>query len=260
MVGMKHTIISNTEAITKEGLEKDKEIRSLKKENIALKRKIKDIESVKMPIERLKKFEPLMEGMDEVKQEVINNVLMMVTQFMDALEQVSIEKQKLKDIVTTKINLVRVLESQRPVIEEFQMTWDISYEDAIFGNDYWFYLNNIQQIAIQFQEVKKDVTSLNDKVNTSLELMSFEVKFLEDTIPKKTDLVLTKAKNLLQSLIQIEDVNTFKAGNHLKHMLRAHAWKLELQRVVVKVNCHCKEQGKDGKNASWIRADNQVPR
>lgn len=75
-----------------------------------------------MPTERLKKFEPPMEGMDEVKLEVIDDVLMMMTQFMDALEKVSLEEQKLKDIVTTRISLLRILESRRPITEEFQMT------------------------------------------------------------------------------------------------------------------------------------------
>lgn len=79
MVGRKHAIISNTKAIMKDGLEKDKEIRSLKKEVAILKRTMKDIESIKVHIERLKKFEHLMEGIDQVKQEVIDDVLEMVT-------------------------------------------------------------------------------------------------------------------------------------------------------------------------------------
>lgn len=53
---------------------------------------MKDIEFVKVSVERLKKFEPLMEGMDEVKKEVIDDVSMMVTQFKDALEEVSQEE------------------------------------------------------------------------------------------------------------------------------------------------------------------------
>lgn len=68
-------------------------------------------------------------------------------------------------------------------------------------NDYCFYLDTIHQIANCFQDVKKDVVQVSDKISTRLELMSFEVKFLEDTIPRDTNLVLTEAKNLLQSLI-----------------------------------------------------------
>lgn len=105
---------------------------------------VKDIEFVKVPVERLKKFTPLMEGMDQVKQEVIDDVLMMVTHFIGTLDKVSLEEQKLKDIVTIKINLLRVLESRRPTIEEFQMTRNPSDEDFSFGNDYWFYLDTIR--------------------------------------------------------------------------------------------------------------------
>jgi len=110
-VDKKHAIISNAKAITKEGFEQEKEIKILKKENATLKRRLKEIESIKVPIERLKRVEPLIEGIDEVKQEVIDDVLVMVTQFTEALEQVSIEEQKLRDIMTTRINLLRILES-----------------------------------------------------------------------------------------------------------------------------------------------------
>lgn len=84
----------------------------MKKEVAILKQTMKDIEFVKVLIERLKTFEPLMEGMDEVKKEVINDVLMMVTHFMDALEEVAQEEQKLKNIVTTRVSPLRILESQ----------------------------------------------------------------------------------------------------------------------------------------------------
>lgn len=152
---------------------------------------------------------------------------------MDALEVVSLEERKLKNIVTTRVSLRRILESRRPIIEEFQMTQNISNEDARFCNDYWVYLDIIHQIATCFQEVKIDVVQVSDKINMSLELMSFEIKFLEDTIPKNKDLVLKEAKNLLQSLIQTKDVNTFQTGNHLRHMLKAHTWKLEMQGIVL---------------------------
>lgn len=67
--------------------------------------------------------------------------------------------------------------------------------------------------------------------------MSFEVKFLEDTFPRKTDLVVIKVRHLLQSLIMTKDINTYQSGSHLRHMLRAHAWKIEMQGIVVEVNC-----------------------
>lgn len=92
-VGRKHAIISNAEAITKEGFEQKKHIKELKKENKALKRQIKEVESIKLPIERLKTFKPLVEGMDEVKGEVIEEVFAMVSKFMDALERVFDEER-----------------------------------------------------------------------------------------------------------------------------------------------------------------------
>lgn len=70
-------------------------------------------------------------------------------------------------------------------------------------------LFNEDVIVTRFQELKRDVIALRNKVSTSLELMNFEVKLYEDFFPKDTKIVLTKARNLLQSLIQIEDVNTF---------------------------------------------------
>lgn len=46
---------------------------------------MKELESIKVPTERLKRCEPLLEGMDEVKREVIDEALAMVTQFMNSL-------------------------------------------------------------------------------------------------------------------------------------------------------------------------------
>lgn len=122
----------------------------MKKENIDLKRRIKEVESIKVPTERLKTFEPLVEGMGEVKREVIEEVLAMVSEFMDALEQVFNEEQKLKNIVTMRVSLLRMLEFAKSVIEEFHMHPDLSDDDLVFCNDYWFYLNSIQQIVVRF--------------------------------------------------------------------------------------------------------------
>ena len=235
-VGRKHAIISNAEAITKEGFEQDKEIRSLRKEVIALKRRLKELESIKVPTERLKRCEPLLEGMDEVKREVIDEALAMVTQFVNALTQVSHEEQRLKHIVTTRINLLRRLESRRPIIEECRITQETSDEDVLFCSNYWFYLDTIRQIASRFQEVQKDIVELGEKVTTSLELMTYEVRFLEDSVPRKPESILAEVRNLLQCLIQTEDVNTYRTGGHLRHMLKAHAWKLEMRDIVVEVD------------------------
>lgn len=146
------------------------------------------------------------------------------------------EEQKLKNIVTMRVNLLRMFELAKMVIEEFQMGPDLSDDDVVFCNDYWVYLNTIQQIVDRFQEVKGDVTTLSDKVSTNLKLMSFDVKFVEDSIPRDIELVKTEVRNLLQGLIQTEDINSFKTSSHLRHMLKAHVWKLEMQGIVVEVD------------------------
>lgn len=111
MAGRKHAIISNIEAIAKDELLIEKEIKSLK-ELATRKQLTREIESIGVPPEKLKKSKPLVEGMNVVKQEVIDDVFMMVTQFMCALHKVSLEKQKLKDIVTNKVSLLKILVSE----------------------------------------------------------------------------------------------------------------------------------------------------
>lgn len=94
-------------------------IREMKKKITTLKRRVKEVESLKVPTERLKTFEPLVEGIDRLKREVIRDVLVIVKEFMGALELVYEEEKKLKNIVVTRINLLKVLESAKPVMEEF---------------------------------------------------------------------------------------------------------------------------------------------
>lgn len=111
----------------------------MKKEITALKRRVKEVKSLKIPTKRLKTFEPLVERIDTLKREVIKDVLVMVKEFMGALELVY-EEQKLKNIVVTRINLLRVLESAKLVMEEFQSRPSLLDEDVAFCNNYWFYL------------------------------------------------------------------------------------------------------------------------
>lgn len=99
-----------------------------------------------------------------LKREVIGDVLVMVK----TLELVYEEKQKLKNIVVTRISLLKVLESAKPVMEEFQLGLGLSDEDVAFCNDYWFYLITLQQFAGRVQEVQRDVTILSDKVSTGI--------------------------------------------------------------------------------------------
>jgi len=52
-------------------------------------------------------------------------------------------------------------------------------------------------------------------VSIGIELMSFDVKFTEDSIPKDLEVIKIKVRNLLQGLIMTEDVNAFKIESHL---------------------------------------------
>lgn len=234
--GRKHCIVANAKAIMKEGFEQEKIIRDMKKEITTLKRWAKDVESLKIPTEQLKTFEPLAEGIDTLKREVIRDALVMVKEFMGALELVYEEEQKLKNIVVTKISLLNVLESAKPVMEEFQSGSGLSDEDVAFCNDYWFYLITLQQLVDRVQEVQRDITLFSDKVSIGIELMSFDVKFTEDSIPKDLEVIKIEVRNLLQGLIMTEDVNAFRTGSHLRHAMKAYAWRLEMKGSVVEVD------------------------
>lgn len=74
--------------ITKEGFEHEKMIRDMKKEITTLKCRVKEVESLKIPTERFKTFEPLVKGIDTLKREVIRDALVMVKEFMGTLELV----------------------------------------------------------------------------------------------------------------------------------------------------------------------------
>lgn len=77
--------------------------------------------------------------------------------------------------------------------------------------------------------MQKDVRKLNDKANTCLEQMEFQVKFLDDDASiQDKDLVMTKVGHFLHSLIMTEDINTFQTGSHLEHLFKAHAWEKDM--------------------------------
>lgn len=75
IVGKKHLIMSTIEAMAKETLDKDKEIKRLKKENAAQNKLSKGIDQTKMPHEDLKKFGPLTEGLTQVKKNLSDEVV-----------------------------------------------------------------------------------------------------------------------------------------------------------------------------------------
>lgn len=120
MIGRIHAIISNMEAIAKDGLLKEKEIKSLKKELVAQRRLTRELESAKVPTEELRKVKPLREGMIAVKQEVMDEVLVVLRQFIEALHKISFDEDQLKYIVTKRVRLHRFLESQKPIILRFE--------------------------------------------------------------------------------------------------------------------------------------------
>lgn len=86
----------------------------------------------------------------------------------------------MKEIATNRVDFLRRLESRRPIVENFQLTWNQRSEDANFCDDYWFYLGVVQQMTTRFHEVSKEVKKINDKANSRLEQMEYEVKFLEE--------------------------------------------------------------------------------
>lgn len=202
---------------------KEKEIKSLKKELAAQKRLTKELESTKVPTEELRKIKPLKEGMIAMKQEVIDEVLVVVEQFIGALQRFTFEEQKLQDIVVKRANLFSILDSRKPMVIKFEMTQDRRLEDVKFCEDYCFYLGVVNQIATRFQEVQKEVEAFNDKANTSLEQMDFQVKFIDDDATIRVDLVVAEVRHFLHSLIMTDDVNTYQTGSHLRHLLKAHA-------------------------------------
>lgn len=67
----------------------------------------------------------------------------------------------------------------------------LSDENVAFCNNYWFYLITLQQLVGRVQEVQRDVTILSNKVSTGIELMSFNVKFTEDSISKDLEVIKT---------------------------------------------------------------------
>ena len=115
---------------------KDKEIKGLKKELAAQRKLTKELESAKVPTEELWKIKPLKEGMIVVKQKHIDQVLVAVQQFIGALERVAFEEQKLKYIIVERTSFLRILDSRRPMIMQFEMIRNRRPEDIKFCEEY----------------------------------------------------------------------------------------------------------------------------
>lgn len=97
-------------------------------------------------------------------------------------------------------------------------------KDTKFQDDYWFYLGALNQVVTWWQETKKEVATLNDKVIAFIDQEDFPVKFLDNAI-REVDLVTVEVRYLLQRLIMTEDVNSYQSGSHLEYMMRAHTLK-----------------------------------
>jgi len=111
--------------------------------------------------------------------------------------------------------------------------------DTKFLEDYWFYLGALNQVVIRWQETKTDVTAINDKATAFIDRKDFLVKFLDDgNSIREADLVTTKVRHLLHSLIMIEDANSYQFGSHLEYMMRAHTWKSKMRELVDEVSCY----------------------
>jgi len=76
----------------------------------------------KVSTEELRKVKPLKEGMMEVKQEVIDEVFAVLRRFIDTLHKVPLEEEKLKNIMTKMVRLLKILDSRWLMILRFEAT------------------------------------------------------------------------------------------------------------------------------------------
>lgn len=137
-----------------------------------------------MPLEKLKKLKPLKEGLVAVKEELIEEVLAVVAQFVEALQKISIEEEKLKGIVTNKIEFLRRLKSQKPIIENFQATRSGRLKVVKLSGDYWFYLGVVQHMSTCFHEVRK-LGRLTTKQTQGWSRWNMKSSSLSKTLPSE---------------------------------------------------------------------------
>ena len=105
VVERKHAIMSNTDALTKEVLEKEKENKALKKELAAQRKLTRELEVSKLPSENLRKVKPLMDGMMVTKQRLMEEVLMAVEQFISTLLLI-VSEEKLADVAMERVKML----------------------------------------------------------------------------------------------------------------------------------------------------------
>lgn len=97
--------MSNTKALTKETLAKEKEIRSLKKELAAQRKLTRELEVSKVPSENLRKVKPLIDDM-MVEKQLMEEVLTVVEPFISTLLLIVAKEKKLEDVVLERIRML----------------------------------------------------------------------------------------------------------------------------------------------------------
>lgn len=125
--------MSNIDALMKETLAKEKEIKSLKKE-LAFQRKLtRELEVSKVMSENLRKVKPFIDGMMVAKQRLMEKVLTAVEQFISTLLLIVSEEKKLADVVPKRIRMLRILESRKPTIMRISSIRNLGGRGQILG-------------------------------------------------------------------------------------------------------------------------------
>lgn len=96
--------------------------------------------------------------------------------------------------------------------------------DANFYREHWFNLGWLCQLGPQYQELSKELVRIRDKVHSRIERMEYEVKFLKEYgVIREASVVTIEVKHLMRGLVCIDDVNAYRTGSHVEHMMKLHA-------------------------------------
>ena len=206
------------------------------KKELAQKRLTREIEMARMTLNELRKQLPLKEGLVAIKEKLIDEVIEVVARFVEALQKVSKEEEKVKGFLTYRVEFLGRSKEQRPVITRSQPATMDSQENANFCREYWFHMGWLRQSRSQYQDLSKELLKVKDKVHARMEAMSYVVKFLEeDSVIREASEVATKVKHLIRGLLLTEDMNAYRTESHAKHMM-VYTWQLEMERTNRKVD------------------------
>lgn len=158
-------------------------------------------------------------------------------QFISTLLMIIAEEKKLEDVVPKRIKILQILESKKQIVMRIGTLWNLGLEDTKFMDDYWYYLGSLNQIITRWQEIRIKVDTLNDKITNFLNQEDFIMKLLDDDNSiREVDLVTTKVRHLIHSLIMIEDVNSYQNGSHFESMMKVHTQKSMMLDFMYEVN------------------------